>query len=139
MSDALHLSFSQAALEECREVYRRLLGVVLVAEGLLGIFALVLPSPLVLFLNAPPEGSPLLRLWGLGAAVTVVCCLPGYWDPLAWRWPNGAFILARFAFALLCCLLGGMFLWLTALDLSAGAALTWTYWRLLRASLMAHP
>jgi hypothetical protein len=140
MSDALRIGWTVDQVVSARNRYRRLLGIVLVFELLLGLAALVAPSWLARLVAVPmPSPNGWIRLFGLQLLIMAAFSVPGWFNPAYARWTNAVGIVARLALAILCGLLGGGLSWLAGTYVVAGTALAVSYVRMLRSELMSRP
>jgi hypothetical protein len=140
MDQTLMLGWSRAAAMDARATYRRVLGLVLALEVLLGLAALLAPHTLADVLGTGEPWPPAWpRLWGGMLLAAAVLYLPGWLDPVRTRWPNLAGLGVRLAGGIVLLLLGGSFAVLGAIALLVGLLLAWAYLRLFRAEIMSRP
>jgi hypothetical protein len=140
MTDALTIGWTQAQAATARTTYRRLLGLNLIVQVLVGWIAIVVPIWLARRANLPgPTSAGWIRLWGAMLLITASLYLPGCIEPVHVRWPNIVGIVGRFLLALAYIHLGQGFWWFAAYELVFAIALAWSYSRLLHAELMSHP
>ncbi|MBR0682633.1 hypothetical protein GXW74_19225 [Roseomonas eburnea] len=144
MDQTLSLGWMQSEAAARRAAFRRVLGVNLVLQGVIGVAAVLAPGWLSALLGLGGTLQPgWVSAWGGMLLLVAALYLPGYQEPARARWPNLVGILGRFGFALLYVVLalGGApgFLWLAAFDLGFGVSLAMLYLSLGRAELMSRP
>jgi len=137
MADSLRISESRAEARSRLAAHRVLLAVVLALQVGLGLVALVAPLWLSAVIGLPASQAAWVRVFGTVQLIVAIFPAPGLIDPVAARWLNTATIAAQLVLFLLFLLLGAGVLAIGYLI--AGAALAWTYWRVMRAELMTRP
>jgi hypothetical protein len=137
MTDA-SLSATTARATERRVTYRRLLGVNLALNALIGLAALLVPTWLngVLFGGATTPG-PWLAFWGIALIFLAALYLPGWLRPTTIRMPNLVGLLERTVTGLAFLIAGLPLFGLYALAFAA--LLGWSYYRLFQAELATRP
>lgn len=138
MTDELSLSWTRRRAAEHQGRYQRVLAASLIAYAAASLAAILAPGALsdLIGLAAP---TAWLRVWGTFLLITAILYVPGYLEPVRSRWCNVVGIGARFALALLYCILGGGFLWIGLVEVAFGLALAITYFNLFRSELMSRP
>jgi len=140
MDQTLMIGWTRAYAADRRATYRRMLGLVLALELLLGLIALLGPVSLSRLLGLPEPFPPgWVRAWGGALLVLAMLWLPGWLDPLRARWPNLAGVPARLAMGVLYLALGGGFALLGVLELAFALLLAWGYLGFFRAEVMSRP
>src|SRR5262245_62045845 len=136
----LSLSWTRHDADARTGTYRRSLYIVLSAETLMGLYALLAPSSFSALLGIlPPVPGGWVRGWGFLFLFATAFQVPGVMDPVRRRWANVVGIGARFLSALLYILLAGGFLWLALVEFAAGILLALLYFQLFMAELMSRP
>lgn len=140
MDQTLMIGWTQAQAADRRASYRRMLGLVLALDVLLGIAALIGPVTLSRVLGLP-EPFPVgwVRAWGGLLLLAVALLLPGWLNPLRARLPNLVQLPGRMLLGLLFLLLGGGFAVLGVLEIAFALLLAWGYYGLFRAEVMSRP
>lgn len=140
MTDAFRIGWTRGEADSRRRTYRRVLLVVLAAQVLAGLVALIWPACVSDWLGVPSLApNAWLRAFGLLMVFAAAFCVPGWVNPAFARYPNAVGIAEHFAFAILYLCLGGIFRWLALYEIVVAVALAVTYQRLLAAELMTRP
>src|SRR3954469_14087527 len=110
MDQTLSLGWMEAQAQKRRSVYRNALGLNLLLQVAIGLFALLAGGTLAQMMGLnPATDTQLLRAWGALLILISVLQVPGYVDPVRFRWSNVIGIPGRFATAMLYLLLGKSF------------------------------
>ncbi len=138
MNEALTLSWSRAQAAGRQQAYRRVLGINLALNVLIGLLALCFPAWLAGTLGQTgPEPAVWLRLWGVALLFTAVLYASGWLRPTEDRIINLTGIGERTVTGFVLLLAG---VWILALYALAFAfVLLLTYYRLFQAELATRP
>lgn len=140
MDQTLSIGWTRAEAAARRTTFRRVLGVNLVLQVVIGVAAVVAPRCVSGFLGlGDPFPVGWVRAWGWMLLAASALYAPGWRDPVRSRWPNLVGILGRYGIGLLFLTMGGGFLWFAAFDLAFAVALSLLYLNLLKAELMSRP
>ena len=132
---AFRVGWSREEASHRLSFYRRLLGVNLALQVVLGVALLFHPTGW----SAPGPDASFVRILGLMLLLLGGVYAVGWFEPIRMRWPNLLGVVGRCATAALYLALGGKFLWLAAFDAAFAGALAWSYWQALRTELMTRP
>jgi hypothetical protein len=134
------LSWARARAGTRLHDYRVFLGICLAIDVLVGLTALVAPESVARQLMLP-EPFPTLWVRTSGALLigTSLLIVPGWRDPLFYRWPNWSGIVVRFLLMLVFASEGNGFLLCTLWELISATLLFVLYYRLWLADLGTHP
>jgi hypothetical protein len=140
MDQTLSIGWTRAAADARCTAFRRVLGVNLAVQVIVGVTAVTAPRFLCEVLGlGDPSPAGWVRAWGWMVLAATALYVPGLRDPTRARWPNVVGILSRYGIGLLFLAMGGGFLWLAAFDLAFAIALSVLYLQLLKAELMSRP
>jgi hypothetical protein len=115
------------------KVYRGVLMLSIVLNIIVGIYILFWPDSLTGMLGQPePYPKTWPRHWGAQLLAINLLYLPGFWNPIANRWPNWLGIVIRLSFALFFFGQGDGFVPMGIYDGASGIALLLTYLRVPR-------
>ena len=149
MATVLQSSGIPAAIEpapSCRraggapvERFRRVMGIGLALDALLGLWLLLWPGGPVVLLGLGQPADPLARAAGLMVLGLATFALPALIRPLRQRMATLLSIAMRAALGVLFLLAGGGFFWLSLYQLALALAQGLLYWRAWLADLMSKP
>lgn len=137
MADTATLSGSMARAAGAAATYRRILGINLGLNAVIGLLALLFPTWFAGLVGAGAPPAPWLPAWGLALLFLTLLYVPGWMRPATIRLPNLIGLAERLAMGIAFLILGVPLLGLYALVFCA--ALTWGYYRLFVAELATRP
>lgn len=137
MSDTATLSGSMARAAGAGATYRRILGINLGLNLVIGLLALLFPTWFANLVGASGATAPWLSAWALALLFLTLLYLPGLMRPATIRMPNLIGLAERLFTGIAFLILGLPLLGLYALIFCA--ALTWGYYRLFVAELATRP
>jgi hypothetical protein len=121
------------------ERFRRVMGIGLAIDALLGLWLLLWPGGPVALLDLGEPADPLARAAGLMVLGLAIFALPALIRPLRQRMTTLLSTAMRAALCVLFLLAGGGFLWLSLYQLALALAQGLLYWRAWLADLMSKP
>ena len=137
---AIELASSrERAASEPVERFRRIMGLGLAIDSLLGLWLLLWPDGPVALLGLGEPAGPLARAAGLMVLGLATFALPALIRPLRQRMTTLLSTSMRLALGLLFLLAGGGFAWLSLYQLGLASAQGVLYWRAWLADLMSKP
>jgi hypothetical protein len=140
MSDGLSLSYSNAASDKERGLYRKILGVLLALDALAGLALLVAPRRVGrLIEDGDPFSADWTRIAGLLALVVAALLWTGWHHANRAKLVNIIGISSRFLFGVALMLIGGRLLWVGLFEAAAALVLLRFYYRFFAALVMTRP
>jgi hypothetical protein len=137
MADTATLSGSMARAAGAGAAYRRILGINLGLNVVIGLLTLLFPTWFADVIGARGAVAPWLPAWGLALLFLTLLYVPGWMRPATIRMPNLIGLAERLVMGIAFLILGVPLLGLYALAFCA--ALTWGYYRLFVAELATRP
>ncbi len=136
----LTISWTRAAADRQRSLFKWVFGLVLAAETAFAIALVLWPAWMAGFTDGPTAGATLwIRCAGILWLVINVFQLIGWFDPIYQRWPFIVGLPWRVVLGVLCAVLGGSAWVLAISEFIAAAGLSLLYWWALRAELLCRP
>ena len=127
------------AASEPVERFRRVMGIGLALDALLGLWLLLWPGGPVALLGLGEPADPLARAAGLMGLGLATFAVPALIRPLRQRMTTLLFTAMRAALGVLFLLAGGGFVWLSLYQLGLASAQGLLYWRAWLADLTSKP
>jgi hypothetical protein len=132
-------SFRARTTSEPVERFRRVMGIGLALDALLGLWLLLWPGGAVALLGLGAPADPWARAAGLMVLGLATFAVPALIRPLRQRMATLLSIAMRAALGFLFLVAGGGFVWLSLYQLALASAQGLLYWRAWLADLMSKP
>ncbi len=140
MTDTLSVSWTRAQADERIKTHRRVFGLALGLQLVIGALFLFFPAFSLGVVGLPAGAeNPWPSVWGATLIFVTVMQIPGALDPVHQRFPNVIAVLGRLLMVLTFVTHGGPFLWFAAFDAIFGALIFVCFRRLVTAELMSRP
>jgi hypothetical protein len=140
MDNTLSLGWMDGEVNSRRSRYRGVMILSLAVQVTISLFALINPYALVQLFGLPhPNDMDWPRAWGALLLIMAAFYIPGFREPVRWRWSNVVGIVGRAGMAIVYLILGSGFVWLALIEAVLALLLVIFYFGLFRAVVMAHP
>ncbi len=140
MTDTLSIGWTRAQADNRIKSHRRLFGIVLALQIVIGALFLFCPAFSLGVVGLPAGAeNPWPSVWGATLIFVTVMQIPGALDPVRQRYPNVIAVLGRALMVATFVAHGGPFLWFAAFDAVFGVLIFLSFRRLVIAELMTRP
>ena len=140
MTDTLSAGWTRSRADERIKMHRRVLGLALVLQVIIGALFLFCPAFSLGFIGLPAGAeNPWPSIWGATLIFVTVMQIPGALNPVHQRYPNLIAVLGRALMVATFVAHGGQFLWFAAFDAVFGVLIYLSFRRLVIAELMSRP
>lgn len=140
MTDTLSAGWTRAEANSRIKIYRRVFGLALALQIVIGGLFLFYPAFSLGILGLPAGAeNPWPSIWGATLIFVTAMQIPGALDPVRQRYPSIIAVLGRALMVVTFLSQGGAFLWFAAFDAVFGVLIFLLFQRLVIAELMSRP